>query len=204
MRPIPRMCPPSSARIASLTPTASSRRARPSVRSAGPDSLGRPCRAPARRLRSLCASRVVRGWGIGPAIIWMASGASLLGVLTPLAEGPVAVATLMVFLPQLIGDGLQTIEGVGELSLIQGLIPDTVLGRVNATLEVISHGVGYPVGALLAAFVAEQIGLRGAITLGWAGMAASILFLVFSPLPRVRAAAEFRAAGEGGFEPPIG
>ncbi len=143
---------------------------------------------------SLFASRVVRAFGIGPAIIWMASGASILGILTPLAQGPVAVATLMVFLPQLIGDGLQTIEGVGERSLIQGLIPDAVLGRVNATLEVISHGVGYPVGALVAAFVAEQVGVRGAIALGWAGMAASILFLVFSPLPHVRTAAEWRPA----------
>src|SRR5207302_704847 len=133
---------------------------------------------------SLFASRVVRRLGIGPAIIWMAAGASLLGVLTPLAQGPVALATLMVFLPQLIGDGLQTIEGVGEISLVQGLIPDRVLGRVNATLEVVSHGVGYPAGALVAAFIAELIGVRGAIAIGWAGMAASILFLVVSPLRR--------------------
>ena len=144
---------------------------------------------------SFFASRVVRALGIGPAIIWMAIGASIVGVLTPLAQGPVAVATLMVFLPQLIGDGLQTIEGVGEISLVQGLIPDAILGRVNATLEVVSHGVGYPAGALAAAFVAEQIGVRGAIAVGWAGMAASILFLVLSPLTRLRTAAEWRPAG---------
>jgi MFS family permease len=143
---------------------------------------------------SFFASRAVRRLGIGPSIIWMATGASIIGVLTPLAQGPVAVATLMVFLPQLIGDGLQTIEGVGELSLVQGLIPDAILGRVNATLEVVSHGIGYPAGALAAAFVAEQVGVRGAIALGWAGMAASILLLVFSPLPRLRAAAEWRPA----------
>ena len=55
----------------------------------------------------------------------------------------------MVFIPQLFGDGLQTIEGVAELSLIQGLSPDRVLGRVNATLEVFSHGIAYPIGALV-------------------------------------------------------
>ena len=142
---------------------------------------------------SLFASRAVNALGIGPTIIWMAIGASIVGILTPLAQGPVAIATLMVFLPQLIGDGLQTIEGVGEISLVQGLIPDRVLGRVNATLEVVSHGVGYPAGALVAAFIAELIGLRGAIAIGWAGMAASILFLVVSPLPRVRTAASWRA-----------
>ena len=142
---------------------------------------------------SVFASRVIRALGIGPAIIWMALGSSALGVLTPLAQGPVLLATLMVFLPQLIGDGLQTIEGVGELSLVQGLIPDRLLGRANATLEVVSHGVGYPIGALAAAAIAEGIGVRGAIAVGWAGMAASLLFLIFSPLPRVRTAAEWRS-----------
>jgi MFS family permease len=135
---------------------------------------------------SLFASRVIRAVGLGPALIWTAAGASLLGVLTPLAQGPILLATVMVLLPQLIGDGLQTIEGVAELSLIQGLSPDRILGRVNATLEVFSHGIAYPIGALTAAVVAGAIGVRGGIALGWAGMAISILFLVMSPLPRIR------------------
>jgi MFS family permease len=135
---------------------------------------------------SLFASRVIRRFGLGPALVGTAIGASIIGILTPLAQGPLLVATAMVFLPQLIGDGLQTIEGVAELSLIQGLSPDRILGRVNATLEVFSHGIAYPIGALTAAGVAELIGVRGGIALGWAGMAISILFLVLSPLPRVR------------------
>ena len=140
---------------------------------------------------SLFAARVVNAAGIGRALVGTAIAASILGVLTPLAQGPVAVATLMVFLPQLIGDGLQTIEGVAERSLIQGVVSDRVLGRVNATLDVVAHGIGYPLGALVAAFVAEQIGVRGAIAIGWAGMALSILWVVFSPVPRLRAASDF-------------
>jgi MFS family permease len=135
---------------------------------------------------SLFAARVIRRFGLGPALIWTATGAAVLGVLTPLAGGPLVVATAMVFLPQLIGDGLQTIEGVAELSLIQGLSPDRILGRVNATLEVFSHGIAYPIGALTAAAVAGAIGVRGGIALGWAGMTVSILLLVLSPVPRIR------------------
>jgi len=135
---------------------------------------------------SLFAAPAIRRFGLGPAMIWTAIGASALGILTPLAQGPILLATLMVFIPQLFGDGLQTIEGVAELSLIQGLSPDRVLGRVNATLEVFSHGIAYPIGALTAAAVAGVIGVRGGIALGWAGMAVSILFLVFSPLPKIR------------------
>jgi len=145
---------------------------------------------------SVFASRVIRALGIGPALIWMALGAAALGILTPLAQGPILVATIMVFIPQLIGDGMQTIEGVAEISLVQGLIPDRILGRANATLEVVSHGIGYPIGALIAAGIAEGIGVRGAIFVGWAGMTASILFLILSPIPRVRTAAAWRREAE--------
>jgi hypothetical protein len=92
----------------------------------------------------------------------------------------------LVVLLQLIGDGLQTVEEVAELSLIQGVIPNHILGRVNATFEVFSHGIAYPLGALLAAALAETISVRAGIAIGWAGMAISILLLVMSPLPRVR------------------
>ena len=78
--------------------------------------------------------------------------------------------------------------------MIQGLSPDRILGRVNATPEVFSHGIAYPLGALLAAAVAKSIGVRGGIVIGWAGMAVSILLLVRSPLPMVRHASDFAEA----------
>ncbi len=55
---------------------------------------------------SVLASRVIGRLGFGPALIWAAIGASIVGVLTPLAGGPLPLAVLMVFLPQLVGDGL--------------------------------------------------------------------------------------------------
>ena len=139
---------------------------------------------------SLAAARVIRRLGLGRAFIWTALAASVLGILTPLAQGPLIVATAMVFIPQLVGDGLQTIEGVAELSLVQGQTPDRILGRVNATLEVLSHGVAYPIGALLAAWVGENLGVRAGIAIGWAIMAVSIVPLLVSPLTRVRHATE--------------
>ena len=142
-------------------------------------------------LGSFVAARVIRRFGLGPTLISSATLASVIGILTPLAQGPLLVATLMVFVPQFVGDGIQTIEGVAEISLIQGLSPDRILGRVNATLEVVSHGIAYPIGALAAAVVAGWIGVRGGIAIGWAGMALSILVLLWSPLPRIRTAADF-------------
>lgn len=138
---------------------------------------------------SLFAAGLIARLGIGPAMIATFVAASAIGILTPLAQGPVALATLMVFLPQLIGDGLKTVDGIAEISLVQGVTPDHVLGRVNATLDVLAHGVAYPVGAVAAALVAEAIGVRGAIALAWAGMSLSVLFLVLSPIPRIRSIA---------------
>jgi MFS family permease len=139
---------------------------------------------------SFLAQRVIGRLGLGPALIWTATGASIIGVLVPLAGGPLLLATVMVLLPQIFGDGLQTIEEVAEISLVQGMIPDRILGRVNATLEVFSHGIAYPLGALLAAGLAGPIGVRGGIAVGWAGVAVSILLLVLSPLPKVRQASD--------------
>ena len=131
-------------------------------------------------------------------MIWTAVGASALGILTPLAQGPLVLATVMVFIPQLFGDGLQTIEGVAEMSLIQGLSPDRVLGRVNATLRgaLARHRLSDR-GAAGGGAVAGVIGVRGGIAIGWAGMAISILFLVFSPLPGIRTIADERTLEAG-------
>ena len=139
------------------------------------------------------AGRVVRRSGIGPTILAMGIASSVIGVLTPLASGPLFVATLMVFLPQLIGDGMQTIEWIGRDTVVQTAVPDRVLGRVNATLDVLSHGAA-PFGALVAAAIAEAYGVRAAIWVAWLGMAAAVLFIVFSPLPRLRSVADIAQA----------
>lgn len=145
---------------------------------------------------SVLAGRVIRRVGIGPAIVAMFLAASAIGILTPLATGPLFVATLMVFLPQLIGDGLKTIENIGSVTLQQEVVPDRLLGRVNATVDFFCHGVA-PFGALVAAAVAEAFGVRTAIAIAWVGMASGVLFLLFSPLPRLMSSKAY-APTDGG------
>jgi MFS family permease len=138
------------------------------------------------------AGRVVRRIGIGRSILIMMLANSAIGVLTPLAFGPLVLATLMVFLPQLIGDGMNTIQWIAQDTVVQTAVPDRVLGRVNATLDVLSHGAA-PFGALVAAAIAEAYGVRTAIGIAWLGGLASVLFIVFSPLPRLRSVEELSA-----------
>lgn len=133
---------------------------------------------------SVFAGRVIRRLGIGRSIVVLFIASSAIGVLTPLASGPLFLATLMVFLPQLIGDGLQTMEGIASITLRQAVTPDRLLGRVNATIDVMEHGVA-PIGALVGAVIAENFGVRTAIAIGWIGMASGVFFLLFSPLLRL-------------------
>ncbi|MBU6424502.1 MAG: MFS transporter, partial [Chloroflexi bacterium] len=134
---------------------------------------------------SLLAGRLARRIGLGPSMIACAATSSLIGVLTPLAAGPVLVATVMVFIPQLFGDALSTMQWIGQDTVVQTATPDRVLGRVSATIEFLSHGVA-PLGAIVAAFVAETLGVRAAIAVGWAGGATAVLWLFFSPLRGLR------------------
>jgi MFS family permease len=141
------------------------------------------------------AGRVVRRFGLGRSILVMMLASSAIGVLTPLASGPLFVATLMVFLPQLIGDGTNTIQWIAQDTVVQTAVPDRVLGRVNATLDVLSHGAA-PFGALVAAAIAESFGVRTAIGIAWFGGLASVLFIVFSRLPRLRSVDDIRAISQ--------
>ena len=142
---------------------------------------------------SFFASPVIDRLGFGRALIWSAIGASVLGVLTPLAGGPVALATLMVFIPQLFGDGLQTIEGVAELSLIQGMIPDrlsagsTPPSRCSRTGSPTRSARCWPRRSR-----ARSASAAGSPSAGRRWRPRSCCS-VFSPLPRVRRASDVPA-----------
>ncbi len=142
---------------------------------------------------SLFATRVSRRLGVGLAFVGCAAASSAVGILTPLAGGTLLVATLMVFIPQLVGDSLQTVQWIAHGSVLQSVTPDRLLGRVSATLDVLSHGVG-PFGALAAAAIAEAFGVRTAMGGAWAGGVVSVLVLALSPLPKLTSLESWRPA----------
>jgi len=148
---------------------------------------------------SFVASRIIARLGFGPALIWTATGASIVGVLTPLAGGPP---------PARDHDGvrpsadrrraLQTVRGHRRAVAHPGRHPGPYPSAASTPpLTSSPTGVAYPIGALMAAAIAGWIGVRGAIAIGWAGMAVSILLLVFSPLPRIRDSSDVPAVEDG-------
>ena len=70
-----------------------------------------------------------------------------------------------------------------------------LLGRVNSSMHLLFHGV-LPLGALAGGAIAQAVGMRRALLLGAFGVLLSTMWLVFSPVRRLRELAH--AVGEIG------
>ncbi|HLG61176.1 MAG TPA: MFS transporter [Ktedonosporobacter sp.] len=131
------------------------------------------------------AERVIRRVGLG-----LTAGAALaiyglMGLLLPLASGPVIVVITLLFISQLVGDSAISIHLIAELSLRQMLVPHHLLGRVNASFQFLTLGIA-PFGALLAGVIAELGGVRLTLLIGVLGVISAGLALLFSPVRQVR------------------
>ena len=110
------------------------------------------------------------------------------GLLTPLAhvpDMPVVVAVALLFTSQLLGDATVAIYFIAEVSLRQAIIPSAFLGRVNASMQFLTQGVG-PGGAILAGILGTFLGLRLTILIGVLGVMLAGVWLLFSPVCKVR------------------
>lgn len=74
---------------------------------------------------------------------------------------------------------------VVQVSMRQKQSPPRMLARMTASIRTLIWGVG-PLGALLSGIVATHWGLPAAFWIGATGEALGVLFLVFSPLWRLR------------------
>ena len=131
---------------------------------------------------ALVAGRVVQRFGprgtLGGALL--AYGG--LSLLIPLATGPVIVASLFLLAAQVLGDVAIEIYLINEVSLRQAIIPDRLLGRANASMQVLSSGAS-PLGAVLAGTLGQNIGLRWTLLIGVFGIMMSSLWIFRAQLP---------------------
>src|SRR6266851_785843 len=87
------------------------------------------------------AERVVRHIGVGLTIGGGLFMYGLVGLLVPLAHGPVSVIVIVLFVSQLVGDVAVSIHLITELSLRQMLIPVHLAGRANTAMQFLTLGV---------------------------------------------------------------
>lgn len=130
---------------------------------------------------AVVAGRVIRQVGIGRTVVAAHLAEVLVYLPLPFAAGPPLVAASFLFFQQLLGDGLAVVWLIGATSIRQSVTPDALLGRVNSVRHVIVEGIA-PVGALVAALLAEAFGMRATVLVAVLGGLAASAILWFSPL----------------------
>lgn len=123
--------------------------------------------------------------GLGPATAVAVVLVGLSDLLVPLAGGSLwVVVPLLVIAEFSFGLGL-TVYNVNVASLRQAIVPGVMLGRAGATLRLIAAGLG-PAGAIAGGVLGGWIGLRETLVLAAAGELLVGLWILWSPLGRLR------------------
>jgi hypothetical protein len=134
---------------------------------------------------ALLAARGVGRFGLGRmavASLLVAAAATALIPLSPAGMPLVAVGFFLV--QQLVGDSAITMFDVTEVSMRQARVGDRELGRVNATVRVMSV-MAQLGGTVVAGLVGEMLGIRAAAFLAPTFVLLGALALYRSPVRRV-------------------
>jgi predicted MFS family arabinose efflux permease len=131
------------------------------------------------------APGVGRLFGLGRTFIGSVFVVVLSYLLIVLAHGPPLLAASFLVAQQLFGDMSFSVFFVNELALRQSVAPDDVLGRVNGAMQLLTRGI-YPLGALVGGALAQNVGIRPTLLIGMIGIALSSIWLIASPLRRLR------------------
>lgn len=136
-------------------------------------------------LGSLLSARTTRRIGVGPAMIAGTIGYPAALVLVPLAPDSRVVAMVFLIAAEFLSGFALAVVNMAGTSLQQVLVPDRLRARIQGVLMVSAYG-SRPLGSLAAGLLATLIGVRPTLFVAVAGGVASVLFLLPSPIPRMR------------------
>lgn len=139
---------------------------------------------------AVAAGPAARRLGYGRTLIAALACSAVGNLLIPLAPGATLVGVVCLVGQQLLADSALVVFEIGDVTIRQTIVPERLLGRVNAGMRV--TGVGAQLaGTIAGALVAEAVGLRAALYLGAALGAVGAIALAAS---RVRSLGELPAA----------
>jgi MFS family permease len=130
------------------------------------------------------AGPLSRRFGLGPALIFgfLITPAPLL--LVPLAAGTHMALGLLVVAEFFNGIGVMLLD-VGLGALWAAAVPDRLRARVSGGFLLVNYGVR-PLGALAGGLLGTLIGLQATMWVTAIGALAGVLWLLPSPIPRLR------------------
>jgi MFS family permease len=134
-------------------------------------------------LGAFIGNPLARRFGSGRALLMTKVGATPCALLIPLAAPGWREALVVL---GGLGVGIGIVAGnVITSSFMQAYTPARLFARSNATINVFNYGM-MPVGALLGGLLASELGIRGAIWVMTGILPLTSLFIVLSPLRRLR------------------
>ncbi|MDI1463593.1 MFS transporter [Catellatospora sp. KI3] len=136
-------------------------------------------------LGAALAGRLAARFGVGPMYVvgYVLFPAPLM--LIPLADGPRPVVLAMLFAAEFLsGIGLMILDTAGG-ALQAGAVPDDLRARVGGAQRTLNYGIR-PLGAVLGGVLGAHLGVRPTLWLATVGALGGVLWLLASPIPRMR------------------
>ena len=140
---------------------------------------------PASLLGAVLAAPMARRFGVGPVMVASLTGEAASRVVLLAAGGPPLVAMLWIGLSQVLFGFIAPLWDVNANSLRQSATPERLLGRVSAASTFVGVGMA-PIGALLAGWIGEAVGLRAALLETTVVTLIALAVLVRSAVPSLR------------------
>lgn len=149
----------------------------------GPSSVGA-------LLGSAVATRANKRFGLGAAFLLGTLLYTAPRLLVPMVGGPhLLVVALLLVAEGFSGMGLMVRE-VSNGSIQAAAVPDAVRARVAGAMQLVNSGAR-PVGSLLGGLLAILVGVRGAMWVAGVGAILGIVWLLPSPILRMRTVNDF-------------
>lgn len=145
---------------------------------------------------ALMAERVARVLGLGRAILASMTLACVAPLLIPLVRGPLHVVIGLLVVAFFVNGAGLAMSNVHVVSLRQAVTPPRLLGRMNASYRFFVYGA-IPLGSLFGGLLGEHLGVRSTLFVAAGGLCAALLWVVLSPVPRLRRLPEQAGAGSG-------
>jgi MFS family permease len=136
-------------------------------------------------LGALFAPKLEQAIGIGPSIM---VGSVLFPaplILVPIASGSELQLGLMLGAAEFFSSVGVMIFDVSAASMTFLRTPDRIRARTAGTFRFVNYGIR-PIGALLGGALGTVLGLQTALWIGVLGALLGVVWLVFSPVPRLR------------------
>jgi MFS family permease len=136
-------------------------------------------------LGALVAPRLERLIGIGRSVV---VGSVLFPaplILVPIASGTELQLGLILGAAEFFSSVGVMIFDVSAASMMFLRTPDRIRARTTGTFRFVNYGIR-PIGALLGGALGTALGLQTALWIGVVGALAGVLWLLFSPIPRLR------------------